>query len=264
MGGTPVAPVKLYGGSKGGWVNFPEPTSGYGTFAGWYLDEDRDKPFTVFTYEDEVKLYAKWDAYYEIGDTGPGDGIIFYRKELGFPIEGYTHPDIPDYSGNFLEYKAYYLEAAPAGWWNDGANDPSLRWAPAESDAYIPAVEGARDSPTGTIGTGRKNTALILVQAGSDTAVNAPAANACNTYDSANNWFLPSMFELQELSLFHIAAKNGSYPGLTTGLADHDYWTSTQRSIGSDQVAMNHHFTTDISDYTTKSSFLRVRPIRAF
>ena len=112
---------------------------------------------------------------YSIGDTGPGGGTIFYVSTAGFTVQGY------DGTGGFASYTAHYLEAAPA--------DIGTRaWA---------TNSGTVDTAT-EIGTGRKNTALILAEL--DT--NAPAAKACNDYSNGGktDWFLPSSSELSQLS----------------------------------------------------------------
>jgi len=118
-----------------------------------------------------------------LGDPGPAGGIIFYIDTTGFTItdDGST---------------AYYLEAAP------DSMETRLTWASLE---FIPPSSGGTgdwlDIPgTGTaIGTGRKNTALILAE---DAA--APAALACKNffvegYEAYNDWFLPSYNELIQL-----------------------------------------------------------------
>jgi len=102
---------------------------------------------------------------YNIGETGPGGGKIFYDK--GSVSDGWR-----------------YLEAAPE---NQGT---SLAWA---SSGYTEtSIAG-----TGTaIGTGKANTAAILA-----IDANAPAAKACADYRGGgkDDWFLPSKDELNEM-----------------------------------------------------------------
>ena len=112
---------------------------------------------------------------YNIGDTGPGGGKIFYAVPLGFTL----YMDAVDTSGT----TAHYLEAAPND--NGGGSWASSGYA----NTDIPG--------TGTaIGTGRKNTAIILA-----TDVNASAAKICSQYNNngKTDWFLPSKDELNEL-----------------------------------------------------------------
>ena len=109
------------------------------------------------------------DSSYNIGDTGPGGGKIFYYNTGGFRV--YANAD--DRTGTIC----HYLEAAPA---NQGRN---IMW--------ISLGKGTTDVPgTATeIGMGRKNTDLILAAEPA-----APAALACRNYSGGgkNDWFLPS------------------------------------------------------------------------
>jgi len=141
---------------------------------------------------------------YAIGDTGPGGGIIFYRNTDGFIMTD---------TGE----KAYYLEAA-------AINQGQLKWA---SPLFIPREYGGlgnwvdimgtyKDINNSSIGSGRKNTALILA-----IDANAPAALACKNYNGGGktDWFLPSIDELDKLDLYE--SKNNS--GISTGW----FWSST-------------------------------------
>jgi hypothetical protein len=106
---------------------------------------------------------------YNLGDTGPGGGKIFYYDAAGFTC--YT--SAADTTGIIC----HYLEAAPADITDLLMTDFS--------------------SPTETaIGTGRRNTAIILAS-----NANHPSARACNEYSSngKTDWFLPSRQELNEL-----------------------------------------------------------------
>ena len=105
--------------------------------------------------------------YYNIGDTGPGGGKVFYDK------------------GNYSDGWRY-LEAAPI----DQATN--VKWSSTSVD-----VKGA----TGTaIGTGKANTAAIIAAHSGDTASNN-AAKAAAAYSGGgkNDWFLPSKDELNEM-----------------------------------------------------------------
>ncbi|GHT93226.1 hypothetical protein FACS1894140_6200 [Spirochaetia bacterium] len=99
---------------------------------------------------------------YDIGDTGPAGGIIFYTNGTG-------------------DWK--YLEAATT-------DITELKWAsPDYATGYISGTFAA-------IGKGKENTDRILTV---DAA--APAALACDEYSFGgfNDWFLPSYEELTEM-----------------------------------------------------------------
>jgi hypothetical protein len=163
------------------------------------------------------------DTTYALGDTGPGGGKIFYVSETGFTMT----------DTNTI---AHYLEAAPA-------DISGKAWASSGREATD--ISGTATD----LGTGRKNTAIILA-----TDVNAPAAKACKdlTTGGKTDWFLPSKDELNHLYT------NRSYVGnLNTSSR---YWSSTQSgsldawatySDGS-QISVAKHFS------------CIVRPVRAF
>ena len=117
---------------------------------------------------------------YNIGDKGPGGGLIIYVNRAGFTVDGYG--------------TAYYLEAAPVdlgvfAWASDNHSDTN--------------IEGTKED----LGSGRKNTDLILA-----VDANAPAAKACADYRGGGkrDWFLPSWEELnlvyQQRGLFVISS----------------------------------------------------------
>ena len=91
---------------------------------------------------------------YSLGDPGPGGGKIFYVS-----VTGFTMTD----NGQMC----HYLEAAPVDM------SSTLEWA--SFDFTSTDITGTETA----IGTGRKNTALILA-----TDANAPAAKACNSYNN--------------------------------------------------------------------------------
>ena len=100
------------------------------------------------------------------------------------------------------------------------------------------------------IGTGRKNTDLILA-----TDANAPAAKACKEYRGPNNltdWFLPSITELNTLYT------NRSYIG---NMGTNLYWSSSQNISSS---AWYQLFLNGGQGGNSKFDTNSVRAIRAF
>ena len=227
-GGTAVSPISnVASGSK---ISAPAPpTKGsYGTLGGWYKDAGFTNAwnFATDTVTSNIALYAKWNASYSLGDTGPGGGKIFYRLEAGFTMTDDSTT-------------AYYLEAAPTDMPSD------LDWATLEyTSSNINGTETA-------IGTGRKNTALILA-----TDANAPAAKACvapyNAGGTKTDWFLPSKDELNEL-----------YSGRThVGNMSIDwYWSSSQYS---NNYAWVQRFSEGDQAIYSKNNTISVRAVRAF
>ena len=168
-----------------------------------------------------------------LGDTGPGGGKIFYYSETGFTC--YT--SAADTTGMLC----HYLEAAPADM------SSILAWASSGyTSTSIPGTETA-------IGSGRKNTALILA-----TDANAPAAKACKDYRDPKNltdWFLPSKDELNQLYL------NKSYVG---NMGTNTYWSSSQDDNHYDLYAWGQNFNYGSQANPFKYGGNYVRAIRAF
>ena len=170
-------------------------------------------------------------SLYDIGDRGPGGGIIFYRSAKGFTdkYSGKTH---------------HFLEAAPI-------DQGSFAWATAGSSAEI-NVSGAVET---AIGTGRKNTARIL-NTTYDPFNDTPAAFLCNDYTGGgkSDWFLPSLDELSQLS------SNWTYVSyLQSG---DGYWSSSQSILNADRAMIQN--INSIQDEIGKSVSFSVRPIRSF
>jgi hypothetical protein len=161
---------------------------------------------------------------YKLGDTGPGGGKIFYYSTTGFTMTD-------------TNQTCYYLEAAPA----DMSTD--LRWA------WAGFVATGIDTAE-AIGTGRKNTALILAPANA----NAPAAKACKDFNGGGrtDWFMPSKDELNQLYLNRSAVGN-----IGTNL----YWSSSQDSNTS---SWWQNFYNGNQGKVNKDNSLSIRAIRAF
>jgi len=175
-------------------------------------------------------ITAEFPKLYALGDTGPGGGKIFYYSAAGF-----TMTDTGEV--------CHYLEAAPD-------DMPStLAWAPQNTN-----VPGTANP----IGTGRKNTALILA-----TYADAPAAKACNEYRGPNNltdWFLPSVVELNALYVYQDYVGNMNKTGGTNG----GYWSSTLISQFGNYMAYIQRFDGNYQTPTSVNFSTYVRAIRAF
>jgi hypothetical protein len=173
----------------------------------------------------------------DIGDTGPGGGVIFFRS-AGFDC------------GPTRSATCKYLEAAPR-FWKGGAEDPLARFA----DAY-----GAINSPdiaTATaIGWGYFNTKAILKERVADTNIAAALADSHTvTVEGVvfEDWYLPSQDELLQMQLRREAIG---------GFRADRYWSSTDSSNSNDGYA--YLFPTGGGGSSGKLSYFYVRPIRAF
>ena len=166
-------------------------------------------------------------ALYGVGDTGPGDGKIFYvdmTRAVG----------------------SQYFEAACAGWQNncDGMTaDPTADWGcNGESIIFADAT---------AIGTGEGNTARI-VDGCSDPAGFAADLAADYSNSGESDWFLPSKDELKKLWL------NKESVG---GLSSANYWSSSEDD---DNYAWDQDFDDGVQYNGYKFFTLYVRPVRSF
>jgi len=171
---------------------------------------------------------------YKLGDTGPGGGKIFYINSSGFTVQGHA--------GSFDSYTAHFLEAA------SDDMPTMLEW---QLDST--SIEGTGDD----IGTGRRNTKLIV-----DHASETPAASACDDYRGGgkDDWFLPSRYELNQLYI------NRTHVG---NLTNNNYWSSSQQTTANLITGRHHAWYQDFLyglyyNHHDKDSQYSVRPVRAF
>lgn len=175
------------------------------------------------------------DSALEIGETGPGNGIVFYYSEAGFSC------------GPNLSSTCNYLEAAPNPWSNE-SEDPQITWSTLANHEI--AVTGADDT---SIGTGYKNSIAIANQSGNLAA--STAAMSAREYDGGgkSNWYLPSKDELDLLF-----TKRSTVGGFITS---DNYWSSSEIE---NNGAWNQSFTIGQQGGNGKFDTRAVRPIRAF
>lgn len=177
----------------------------------------------------------------QIGDIGPGGGLVFYVNTNGFRC------------GPTLSSVCRYLEAAREGWF-DGGEDPRTSWA-TDTDpgsglgnqGMIVTGAGARGT---AIGTGYQNSVAIVNHGGN--LPGSSAAALARSYTGPNNltdWYLPSKNELREVTFKQnlLAATAG-------------YWSSSEISATQAWDEGNNYN----QGQANKSSSTPVRPIRAF
>jgi hypothetical protein len=177
----------------------------------------------------------------QVGDFGPGGGLIFYVSTNGFRC------------GPTLSSVCKYLEAAREGWF-DGGDDPRRTWA---TDTDPGAGRGNQEmivigtGASGTaIGTGYQNSVAILNHGGN--LPGSSAAALARSYTGPNNltdWYLPSKNELREITTKQnlLAATAG-------------YWSSSEISATKAWDEGNNYN----QGQANKWSSTPVRPIRAF
>jgi hypothetical protein len=128
-----------------------------------------------------------------LGDTGPGGGIIFYITPTGFTF----FQTAADTTG----VTRHYLEAAPA-------NISVGNWASRIGDLIPGLSENATDETDWVIGRGMRNTEIIIAHGSANGYTTRAATEARNTTSGTlTDWFLPSRNELAEL--YKIAGQHG-------------------------------------------------------
>ena len=218
---------------------------------------------------------------YEVGDIGPAGGYVFYDK--GSFSDGWR-----------------YLEAAPAdlrvvngiptvdssvNGYSDAASEYAFglyRKSDYGSDLYVNGTSNWDPSCcTGTaIGTGRRNTELLVAAMGTETYEDSSisskkktknyAARLCDilTYTSGgityDDWFLPS---LGELNLIYTELKQkglGCFYAVGVFLNEYGtYYSSSESSTGPGYV-LRKHFSDGGNEIWPRHIKTRIRPIRAF
>jgi hypothetical protein len=179
---------------------------------------------------------------YEVGDTGPAGGIIFYVKPEGFTMTG-------------IAGTCHYLEASPANLTGGTGSQSTMRWSTATVGPYPKAIGTLYE-----LGSGKNNTASIIAAESAAYPGNTYiyAAKACSEYRGGGkeDWFLPSFYELDEL---YKAKGNTGIP--TTGT----FWSSYQAETGGlDVGAWEQNFDDGLQRRVEKITVDSVRAVRAF
>ena len=177
----------------------------------------------------------------QVGDTGPGGGIVFYVAPIMFTQLAAA--------GSMCSTNCKYLEAAPTSGTNAWI-EATYAWSGNTTNSVGATALGS------DIGTGYANTLAIINQASGGEDVNK-AGTITRAYRGPNNldnWYLPSIDELAEMTN-HID---------TLGvLRSNAYWSSTEDASQAGDAEFGY-FGTGLSLTKAKSNTFLVRPIRAF
>jgi hypothetical protein len=186
---------------------------------------------------------------YSVGDVGPGGGFIFYINVNGFKCgPKFTSNGSP--TGGLC----HYLEVAPSGWRNGkpGSEDPWMPWSvKAQYYKNVLGLDNFEWPPKpeiwepvyiikSGIGSGYKNS-IAIVNQGNDATSAAGAARAYKG-GSLNDWYLPTLGELNNLSKWarglpwkseSATARGGTmnspiFGAGTVGLVVDPYWSSNE------------------------------------
>ena len=217
-------------------------------YANWMWEgSNGDSSWAVFEIP-EPEPPAPGEIEYNIGDTGPAGGLIFFVRTP------------PDAESENPELSWRYLEAAPATWHASGNRDPSFVFNVPNGPQVFTAFA--------SVGGGRINTTAIRNQLETGDASNVTAIHAARAADEArvsnegtvyDDWFLPTR---DELTRFWEASVD--FPA-TADVSGGWYWTSSASNDRTRAVATSMlNGRRYVIDQDTTTFVPRVRPIRRF
>jgi hypothetical protein len=171
-----------------------------------------------------------------IGDTGPGGGIVFYKAVTAFAC------------GPTLSDSCLYLESAPSNWSGGSDSAISISWS---GNTTQSVGTGGGDTATATaIGWGYRNTLAAIAQ--SNTANKVITRARAYNGGGRNDWFVPSKDELNQLYI---------RKATVGGFSSTSYWSSSEFSSTN---VWEQDFGNGNQWNNGKSGGDTLRPIRAF
>jgi hypothetical protein len=223
------------------------------------------------------------EEVYQVGQTGPGGGIVFYAASAKFSSPG-----------SACNNSCKYLEVAPSNWQSGGVSvaDDNQNYiysnnttvASAQDNTTAGTQSGLSNGPVvekfnWRIGQGFYNTSVMKVSGATSTAQAAVLAYAGSSV--AGQWFIPSMNELNELCKYAwgqatgvptVACVGGSGTFKSTanaggnlgGFVQSFYVSSTESNANKVNDALNIRFNTGALGTYVKTYGMAIRPIRAF
>ncbi len=226
--------------ADGGKAAMPseKPLKSNGVFVYW--SKDKKSPFDFESpVTEDTTLYAVYKTIFNIGETGPAGGIIFYDAGAEKTSK------YKDLEGKEISYTWRYLEMA-----KDDAG--CCNWGNNKNHLGVGENIERRDG----IGDGRYTTTKLarwVIQSG--IFYNFDASMAC--YNSGkgtifNDWFLPSVKELREM----YNRKQPEY-----NLRNDSYWSS---SSADEKYASVLDFSSGKSHDKNRNEEHYVRAVRAF
>ena len=170
-----------------------------------------------------------------IGKVGPAGGYIFYEDEDD------QHP-------------WRFLEAAPYGWY-DGGEDPEMAWSNVLDSFAFTWIYDA-------IGTGEDGTRAIIDQEDHSASAAQAAVKFVHHHEGVtyDDWFLPSLAELNQMWLNLAGERIGNFSGR--------YWSATEIHPASGGDPDTNVWTQEMMGgngaFLLKGGSFRVRPVRSF
>jgi hypothetical protein len=226
------------------------------------------------------------DGVCNVGDIGPGGGIVYFYSSAGFAVPGNADCN-----------PCHYLEVAQSTWKTGSPALDNQSWplsfnyatAPAQdtatvSSSQLGSYQGNIEKNNWLIGSGFANT-VALAALSTNTTSNS-YANYARAYtgsdSSAGKWFVPSFNELNELCKYANGQTTGvtsvqcisgstfaTKSGLTDGLggfnSSANYWSSSiNYSPGRTQSAVMYFGNGQTNFGHRVEENMALRPVRAF
>lgn len=254
-GGSSVRTQKVEAGDSP--IEPKDPTRGGYRFVEW--EKEGEKYDFNAPVNADMTLTAKWEFLeYNVGDTGPAGGLIFYVSDT--PHESsYT-----DENGKTVTYIWRYLEAAPEDITVEGDGDFVFGYCRDADGNNIACGAGADE-----IGSGRTNTRLLVNAMGdeaytgkNDEKTSSYAAKLCDDYRKGgyDDWFLPSALELKEMYLKLRQSGKGGF----SKESGRWYSSSTENGTGQSYVFSFYYDYDNGFVKKDRSEEMFIRAIRAF
>jgi hypothetical protein len=218
-------------------------SSGSGTFTVTFIT-----PVALATTVAKITIQSSSHAPYScvtdgvcaVGDTSISGGVIFYYSAAAFTE-----------TGTACASNCHYLEYAPLTWMGTSAEGPYNFYQTA-GNAYASVLISGTFS---TFGAGFNNTSVLITAGDTQGAPSRARAYTGPKGDTAGQWFIPSLNELN--ALYDSPAKS-----LST-FDPSDYHTSSQASAGSCR-SINFANRSNNTQNCTGNNPYRTRPIRAW
>jgi uncharacterized repeat protein (TIGR02543 family) len=210
----------------------------------------------------------------QVGDIGPGGGTIFYVASSTFTQTGAT--------GSMCTTDCKYLEVAPSNWCIGGcALDPtgaSYQWSTNTTtvtgqDFATASTESsnASEKVNWKIGQGFYNTSVMKVS-GATSGVKDAIVGYQGNGDTAGQWFLPSVNELNEMCKWANNLATGNLKvacvgsaNLMPGFVNYRYHASTEASASNSWfINIGNSVVNNDGKNIGSSSNNYFRPVRAF
>ena len=165
-------------------------------------------------------------AAYQLGDTGPGDGIIFFVKSAGAFHKSFTETGDCELMGACQTYTVDLTSAEQAALPFDYLEAFATGY---DLVSWSSAGRSINTGASAAFGAGQLNTNNIIAEFPGDTTANNAAVYA-NAYSNLarSDWFLPSYQELLLLMILNLEALANGYD---FGLAGHNFWSSTSGDL---------------------------------